>query len=109
MTKPAARFLSLDVFRGLTVCLMIVVNTAGPGAEPYTQLVHAPWFGFTAADAVFPSFLFAVGCSMAFAFSRPVPTGPFLVKVLRRAALIFLLGFLMSGSRSSTRSTGAGR
>jgi len=95
MSKPAARFLSLDVFRGLTVCLMIVVNTAGPGAKAYTQLVHAPWFGFTAADAVFPSFLFAVGCSMAFAFSRPIPTQEFLAKVLRRAALIFLLGFLM--------------
>ncbi|ADG11577.1 DUF1624 domain-containing protein [Caulobacter segnis] len=95
MSKPAARFLSLDVFRGLTVCLMIVVNTAGPGAKAYTQLVHAPWFGFTAADAVFPSFLFAVGCSMAFAFSRPIPTNEFLAKVLRRAALIFLLGFLM--------------
>jgi predicted acyltransferase len=95
MSKPAARFLSLDVFRGLTVCLMIVVNTAGPGAKAYTQLVHAPWFGFTAADAVFPSFLFAVGCSMAFAFSRPIPTNEFMAKVLRRTALIFLLGFLM--------------
>jgi len=95
MSKPAARFLSLDVFRGLTVCLMIVVNTAGPGAKAYTQLVHAPWFGFTAADAVFPSFLFAVGCSMAFAFSRPTPTAEFMAKVLRRGALIFLLGFLM--------------
>ncbi|WP_421736643.1 acyltransferase family protein [Caulobacter sp.] len=95
MTKPGARFLSLDVFRGLTVCLMIVVNTAGPGAKAYTQLVHAPWFGFTAADVVFPSFLFAVGCSMAFAFSRPVPLDAFLTKVVKRAALIFLLGFLM--------------
>jgi len=95
MTKSAARFLSLDVFRGLTVCLMIVVNTAGPGAKAYTQLVHAPWFGFTAADAVFPSFLFAVGCSMAFAFSRPIQVGDFMAKVLRRTALIFLLGFLM--------------
>lgn len=95
MAQPSSRFLSLDVFRGLTVCLMIVVNTAGPGAEPYPWLVHARWFGFTAADVVFPSFLFAVGCSMAFAFSRPVPIGPFTAKVLRRAALIFLLGFLM--------------
>jgi len=94
MTKPA-RFLSLDVFRGLTVCLMIVVNTNGPGAKAFTQLVHAPWFGFTAADAVFPSFLFAVGCSMAFAFSRPIPLGEFAAKVLKRGALIFLLGFLM--------------
>ncbi len=95
MTKPAPRFLSLDVFRGLTVCLMIVVNTAGPGARPFEQLVHAKWFGFTAADAVFPSFLFAVGCSMAFAFSRPIPLPAFSAKVAKRTALIFLLGFLM--------------
>lgn len=95
MTKPASRFLSLDVFRGLTVCLMIVVNTAGPGARPFEQLIHAKWFGFTAADAVFPSFLFAVGCSMAFAFSRPIPLPAFSAKVAKRTALIFLLGFLM--------------
>jgi predicted acyltransferase len=95
MDKPTARFLSLDVFRGLTVCLMIVVNTAGPGAAAYPWLAHAKWFGFTAADVVFPSFLFAVGCSMAFAFSRPIPTGLFTARVLRRAALIFLLGFLL--------------
>lgn len=95
MEKPAARFLSLDVFRGLAVCLMIVVNTPGPGAHPYPLLVHAKWFGFTAADAVFPSFLFAVGCSMSFAFSRRPPAGAFALKVLRRATLIFLLGFAM--------------
>lgn len=95
MEKPAPRFLSLDVFRGLAVCLMIIVNTPGPGAQPYPWLVHAKWFGFTAADAVFPAFLFAVGCSMSFAFSRPLPGGAFALKVLRRAGLIFLLGFAM--------------
>jgi predicted acyltransferase len=95
MEKPATRFLSLDVFRGLAIALMIVVNTPGPGAHPFHGLVHARWFGFTAADAVFPSFLFAVGCSMAFAFSQRPTAGAFARKVLRRAALIFLLGFLM--------------
>jgi len=95
MDKPTARFLSLDVFRGLAVALMIVVNTPGAGAHPYPWLVHAKWFGFTAADAVFPSFLFAVGCSMAFAFAERPTAGAFALKVLRRAALIFLLGFLM--------------
>jgi predicted acyltransferase len=89
------RFLALDVFRGLAVALMIVVNTPGPGAHPYPWLVHASWFGFTGADVVFPSFLFAVGCSMVFAFRRPMGHGAFAAKVLRRAALIFALGFLM--------------
>lgn len=95
METPAARFLSLDVFRGLAVALMIVVNTPGQGAHLWPWLVHAKWFGFTAADAVFPSFLFAMGCSMSFALSRPLPPGAFALKVLRRAGLIFLLGFLM--------------
>jgi predicted acyltransferase len=95
MAPKADRFLSLDVFRGLAVCLMIVVNTAGDGADPYPILVHAKWFGFTAADWVFPSFLFAVGCSMAFAFQKPATNAEFAARVLRRAGLIFLLGFLM--------------
>jgi predicted acyltransferase len=95
MEKSAPRFLSLDVFRGLAICLMIVVNTPGPGAHPYPWLVHAKWFGFTAADAVFPAFLFAVGCAMSFTFSQPQPAGAFALKVLRRTALIFLIGFLM--------------
>ncbi|HLZ73642.1 acyltransferase family protein [Phenylobacterium sp.] len=95
MAKPAERFLSLDVFRGLAVALMIVVNTPGPGAQPFPWLVHAKWLGFTGADWVFPSFLFAVGCAMAFSFSKPATHGQFALKVLRRTALIFLLGFLM--------------
>jgi len=95
MSQPAPRFLALDVFRGLAVCLMIVVNTPGPGAHPYPWLVHARWFGFTAADWVFPAFLFAVGCAMSFSFQRPISHRAFAFKILRRAALIFLLGFLM--------------
>ena len=95
MEKPGQRFRSLDVFRGLAVALMIVVNTPGPGAHPWPVLVHARWFGFTAADVVFPSFLFAVGCAMSFALGKPMPPGAFALKVLRRAGLIFLLGFLM--------------
>jgi alpha-N-acetylglucosaminidase len=95
METPRPRFLSLDVFRGLAVCLMIVVNTPGAGADAYPLLVHAKWFGFTAADWVFPSFLFAVGCAMSFAFEKETTNAAFAGKVLRRAALIFLAGFLM--------------
>lgn len=92
--KPA-RYKSLDVFRGLTVCVMIVVNTAGAGAEPFATLQHAKWFGFTLADAVFPSFLFAVGNAMCFAMRPGVSNTDYLLKVARRTALIFLLGYLM--------------
>ena len=96
-SRPAdtQRFVSLDLFRGITIFFMIVVNTAGSGAPAFEQLVHAPWIGFTAADLVFPSFLFAVGTAMSFSFRRPTTTGQFLGRIVRRAALIFLLGFLM--------------
>ncbi|MEH3103206.1 MAG: heparan-alpha-glucosaminide N-acetyltransferase domain-containing protein [Sphingomonas phyllosphaerae] len=88
------RFASLDMFRGATIFLMIVVNTAGAG-QPFTQLVHAPWIGFTLADLVYPSFLFAVGNAMSFALTRPMTDSVFLRRIVKRAALIFLLGFLM--------------
>ncbi|MDQ1231373.1 acyltransferase family protein [Sphingomonas sp. SORGH_AS_0879] len=93
MPKPE-RFASLDMFRGATIFLMIVVNTAGAGGA-FTQLQHAPWFGFTLADLIFPTFLFAVGNAMSFALTRPMPEHVFLRRVSKRAALIFLLGVLM--------------
>ncbi|KQQ84543.1 hypothetical protein ASF73_13310 [Xanthomonas sp. Leaf131] len=95
LTPKRERFLSLDVFRGLTIFLMILVNTAGPGAQAYAQLTHAAWFGFTLADLVFPSFLFAVGSAMSFALAADTPHRPFLGRVGKRAALIFLCGVLM--------------
>lgn len=89
------RFRSLDVFRGLTIAVMIVVNTAGAGAASFAILQHAQWFGFTLADVVFPSFLFAVGNAMSFAMKPGIPESEYLLKVARRTALIFLLGYLM--------------
>ncbi|MBB4153082.1 putative acyltransferase [Sphingomonas jinjuensis] len=91
----ARRFTSLDVFRGLTVALMIVVNTAGPGAPAYATLVHARWIGFALADLVFPSFLFAVGSALAFVRLADRPWPPFLIAVARRSAIMFALGVLM--------------
>ena len=93
-TKPR-RFVALDVFRGATIFLMILVNTAGAGAQPYAELVHAKWIGFTLADLVFPTFLFAMGNAMSFALRKPLATGPYLKALFRRGAIIFLLGFLM--------------
>ncbi len=91
------RFLSLDVFRGLTICLMIVVNTPGTGAKLYPYLVHANWFGFTLADLVFPSFLFAMGNAMSFSMGKLklASSGFVWKKILRRTVLIFLIGYLM--------------
>ena len=96
MTK-IQRFLALDVFRGLTVCFMIIVNTPGDKLNRFAALVHADWHGFTPTDLVFPSFLFAVGNAMAFVMPKFLNTPPsvFLSKIIKRSAIIFLLGFLM--------------
>jgi predicted acyltransferase len=97
MNQPAPRFLSLDVFRGMTVCFMIIVNTPGYGAVPYGILEHASWHGFTPTDLVFPSFLFAVGNAMSFASKKyeQMKTSDVLWKIFKRSAIIFLLGFLL--------------
>lgn len=97
MPQPHQRFLSLDVFRGMTICFMIIVNTAGSGAQPFSPLEHAAWHGFTPTDLVFPSFLFAVGNAMSFSLGkyREISSAAFLWKVCKRTALIFLLGYLM--------------
>ena len=88
------RFLSLDVFRGMALCLMIIVNTPGAGATPYPIVDHAEWFGFTLADIVFPSFLFAVGNAMAFGAGTTSSEAEFWRKTVRRTAIILALGLL---------------
>lgn len=95
MTRLTERSVSLDVFRGMTVCFMIIVNTPGAGATPFSPLLHANWNGFTPTDLVFPSFLFAVGNAISFTITKHTTDAAFFSKVLRRTILIFLLGYLM--------------
>lgn len=95
MTSAPPRYLSLDVFRGLTILLMIVVNTQGAGAKPYDLLVHADWFGFTLADLVFPSFLFAMGTALAFTGRSRASESVFWRKTLTRTVILFGLGVLL--------------
>jgi len=97
MAPIAQRFLALDIFRGMTVCFMIIVNTPGNGATTYSSLHHAPWHGFTPTDLVFPSFMFAVGNAMSFVMPKWVnlPQSQVLGKIFKRTLIIFLLGFLM--------------
>ena len=89
------RNLALDVMRGLTVALMIVVNTPGNGATTFAPLLHAKWHGFTPTDLVFPTFMFVVGCALAITLPKYQDDGAFLRKVIVRTAIIFLLGYLM--------------
>jgi predicted acyltransferase len=92
------RFYSLDVFRGATVCLMILVNNPGSWSHIYPPLEHAPWHGLTPTDLVFPFFLFAVGNALSFVMPRLEAGGDaaFWKKVIRRTALIFLIGLFLN-------------
>ncbi|MFZ9239932.1 MAG: acyltransferase family protein [Chitinophagaceae bacterium] len=95
--SSSQRFTALDVFRGMTVCFMIIVNNQGSGAEPFAPLEHAAWHGFTPTDLVFPSFLFAVGNAMAFTMPKfqTMNQSAVLGKIFKRTFLIFLIGYLL--------------
>jgi len=90
------RFTTLDVFRGMTICFMIIVNSPGSGAIQWAPLDHAAWFGFTPTDLVFPSFLFAVGNALSFSKKKFESNPAFLGKIFKRTVIIFLLGYLLS-------------
>ncbi|MGK2864141.1 MAG: acyltransferase family protein [Chitinophagaceae bacterium] len=92
------RFYSLDVFRGATVCLMILVNNPGSWAYIYPPLKHAPWHGLTPTDLVFPFFLFAVGNAMSFVMPKLEAGGDsmFWKKIGKRTAIIFLIGLFLN-------------
>ena len=99
LTTPTLqqRNVALDVFRGMTVCFMIIVNTPGNSDTTFSPLHHAAWNGFTPTDLVFPSFLFAVGNAMSFVMKKWANQSQQKVvwKILKRTAIIFLLGYLM--------------
>jgi len=92
------RYLALDVLRGLTIALMIVVNTPGSWSYMYTPFMHAAWQGFTITDLIFPTFLFVVGNAMSFSMKKMggMDQSLFLKKVFKRTFLIFLIGWLLN-------------
>ncbi|MBI2283047.1 MAG: DUF1624 domain-containing protein [Bacteroidetes bacterium] len=94
------RYYSLDVFRGATVALMILVNNPGSWGHIFGPLKHAPWHGATPTDLVFPFFLFAVGNAMAFVMPRfeQAGQGVFWKKVIKRTLLIFAIGLFLNWS-----------
>src|SRR5277367_1440819 len=95
-----ARVLSIDVLRGLTIALMILVNDPGDWAHTYTQLDHAPWNGFTLTDFVFPNFLFLVGASIIFSMHSRLARGAsrktLALHIFRRAFLIFAIKMFLT-------------
>lgn len=94
------RLVSLDVFRGMTIAGMVLVNNPGTWSAIYPPLKHAEWHGITPTDYIFPFFLFIVGVAIPLALGRRVEQGGITkevyLKIFRRTALIFLLGLFLA-------------
>jgi len=93
------RLHSLDAFRGATIALMVIVNTAGD--QSYAPLKHAEWHGWTITDVVFPSFLWIVGVALTLSLGKRVaegvPRGRLFAQVLRRALILYCIGLFLYG------------
>ncbi len=112
LQKPSKRLTSLDVFRGIAITGMILVNMAGVADQVYPPLLHADWNGCTPTDLVFPFFLFIVGVAIAFSLSKYTDSrdssvaltpqtkgswGGLYWRIIRRSAILFGLGLLLNG------------
>jgi predicted acyltransferase len=101
VAPASSRLVSLDVFRGMTVAGMILVNNPGTWNHIYWPLEHAEWDGWTPTDLIFPFFLFIVGVSITLALGRRVEGGgskrDLYLKIVRRTALIYGLGLFLAG------------
>ena len=98
MPQNINRFISLDIFRGATMALMVIVNTPGTWTYVYAPLRHAEWHGCTLTDLVFPFFLFVIGVAMRFSFDKYdiCKYGPLFNKIIFRTITIFVIGLLLN-------------
>lgn len=98
--KPE-RLLSLDVFRGITIAGMILVNNPGSWGNIYPALGHAKWHGVTPTDLIFPFFLFIVGVAITYSLSKRKERGDnhtkLILQIVRRSATLILLGLILQG------------
>jgi predicted acyltransferase len=101
METVPGRLLSLDVFRGLTIAAMILVNNPGTWRAVHAPLAHADWHGWTPTDLIFPFFLFAVGVSIPLALGPRVERGEprtgLAARAVRRAIVLGALGLFLAG------------
>ena len=103
-TTPApvatSRLVSLDVFRGITIAGMVLVNNPGTWQHIYWPLQHAQWHGWTPTDLVFPFFLFIVGVAIALALGNRAETGgskrDLYLKIIKRTLIIFAIGLFLN-------------
>jgi predicted acyltransferase len=109
MEGSAQRLISLDVFRGLTIAAMILVNNPGSWDNVFAQLRHAAWHGWTFTDLIFPFFLFIVGVAIVFAFAKRLNNRDrkrkLYLKIIRRTLIIFGLGLFLNAFPSFELST----
>jgi predicted acyltransferase len=101
--KPGSgRLMCLDIFRGLAVAGMILVDNPGSDDKAYWAIKHAEWNGWTPADFIFPCFLFLVGVSMAFSFPARLAGGQTRVQILlhafKRSLILIAIGLLVNAS-----------
>ncbi|MDR3714119.1 MAG: heparan-alpha-glucosaminide N-acetyltransferase domain-containing protein [Puia sp.] len=98
--EGSVRLLSLDIFRGITMIAMILVNNPGIEEHAYAPLLHAKWNGITPTDFIFPSFVFMVGMAITLSYSRQVAKGTpkkqMIAKIFKRAVILFALGVFLS-------------
>lgn len=96
-----SRLVSLDVFRGITIAGMVLVNNPGTWEHVYGPLQHAAWHGWTPTDLVFPFFLFIVGVAIALAFGKRLESGgsksDLYPKIVKRTLIIFAIGLFLNG------------
>jgi len=95
MPPPSERLVALDVFRGMTIAGMLLVNDPGTWSAIYPPLEHAEWSGWTPTDLVFPFFLFIVGITTHLSLRKRQPS-EMVPKIIRRGLLIFLAGLLLN-------------
>jgi predicted acyltransferase len=100
IAAPRERLLALDVFRGMTVAGMLLVNNPGDWEHIFPPLEHAAWHGWTPTDLIFPFFLFIVGVTSWLSLSqrraRGDDEGAIVRQIVRRATLIFLFGLFLA-------------
>ncbi len=94
------RLHSLDIFRGIAIAGMIIVNNQGDWSHVYAPLKHAAWHGFGGADIIFPFFLFIAGVSLSIALSGKLHKGEPAVKIIKeiafRSFVLFMLGIILN-------------
>jgi predicted acyltransferase len=98
--KTGERLVSLDMFRGITIAAMILVNFPGKEEYVYAPLNHTHWNGISPTDLIAPFFLFIVGVSIAFSYTKRleagIPASDMYPKLIRRAVKIYLVGMFLN-------------